>query len=157
MSVMLDKSDVAALHCASKLLTSYSHLLHEFPAVRHVPHCCRWVVINKDPTRAGTATLKLTKNLGYTPTAKVLRLVAPGDNPLSATTGITLAGVTYGNGGVPRGTRKVEQIDVVADGSGLKLTLYMPPASAALVRLPKAGWVAGGAAGSQAVARQPEP
>eukprot|EP00878_Enallax_costatus_P017264 GHUV01018129.1.p1 GENE.GHUV01018129.1~~GHUV01018129.1.p1 ORF type:complete len:450 (+),score=80.81 GHUV01018129.1:440-1789(+) len=117
----------------------------------------RWVVINKDPTRAGTATLKLTKNLGYTPTAKVLRLVAPGDNPLSATTGITLAGVTYGNGGVPRGTRKVEQIDVVADGSGLKLTLYMPPASAALVRLPKAGWVAGGAAGSQAVARQPEP
>lgn len=100
-------------------------------------------MINKDPTKAGTATLKLTKNLGYGPMANVIRLVAPGDNPLSATTGITVAGVTYGNGGVPTGTRKVEQIDAVVDGSGLKLTLYMPPGSAALVRLFKAGSMSG--------------
>lgn len=101
-------------------------------------------MINKDPSRAGTATLKLAKNLGYTPTANVIRLVAPGSDPLTATSGITIAGITYGDGGVAKGTKKIEQINAVADGTGVKLTLYMPPGSAALVRLPKAGWVSGG-------------
>lgn len=76
---------------------------------------------------------------GYATDAAVIRLVAAGDTPLSATQGITIGGISYGNGGTKSGTKKVEvaKLKDNRNGGGL-LSVYMPPGSAALVRLPVA-------------------
>lgn len=50
-------------------------MLHErHPQHTHAPGAifvlhahCRWVVINKDPSRAGTAVLRVNRNSGYAP------------------------------------------------------------------------------------------
>lgn len=52
--------------------------------------------------------------------------------------GISLGGFVYGNGGVKEGAPSVERLlrDVTGDGN-IRLTLSMPPGSAAIVQLPK--------------------
>lgn len=96
------------------------------------------MVINKDPSKAGSVTLRVPKASGYATTASVARLVAAGSNPLSATGGISLAGVTYGDGIAKTGTETTESLpSSKSNGAGLEFNLYMPPGSAALVRLPR--------------------
>jgi hypothetical protein len=97
------------------------------------------VVINKDPKRAGTATLKASKGGSYASNAAVSRLLVSGTaDPLSARKGISLGGITYGDGIAQSGSRKVESLAVkAAAGGGLEVVLNMPPASAALVTLPR--------------------
>jgi len=95
----------------------------------------RWVIINKDPSRAGTSVLKINRAAGYDSTATVLRLTAPGPDPLSATQGITLGGVSYGLGGVANGKEVVESVSAVSSKGETTISVYMPPGSAALVRL----------------------
>jgi hypothetical protein len=97
------------------------------------------VVINKDPTRAASAVLWVNRPSGYAPEAAVIRLTAARSNPLSATSGISIAGVTYGSGGVRSGERRVEVAKTMKNAKGGQmLTVSMPPGSAALVRLPLA-------------------
>lgn len=97
---------------------------------------CRWVVINKDPSKAGSVTLRITKPDNYAKSASVARLLATGSDPLTASSGITLAGVTYGYGIAKSGTESTENLAVSRTGSNGEMVLYMPPGSAALVRLP---------------------
>jgi hypothetical protein len=98
----------------------------------------RWVVINKDPSKAGSLTLRVPKASGYATSASVSRLLASSSDPLSATNGISLAGVTYGDGIAKSGTETMESLaSSKSNGSGLEFALYMPPGSAALVRLPR--------------------
>lgn len=98
----------------------------------------RWVVINKDPSKAGSLTLRIPKASGYATSASVSRLLASSSDPLSATNGISLAGVTYGDGIAKSGTETMESLaSSKSNGSGLEFALYMPPGSAALVRLPR--------------------
>ena len=95
----------------------------------------RWVIVNKDPSRAGTSVLQINRAAGYDSTATVLRLTAPGPDPLSATQGITLGGVSYGLGGVANGKEVVESVSAVSYKGETTISVYMPPGSAALVRL----------------------
>lgn len=70
--------------------------------------------------------------------ASVTRLLASGtSDPLSAKTGISLGGISYGNGGVINGKEAVEQISTDRVDGNIRITLQMPAGSAALVRLPK--------------------
>lgn len=94
------------------------------------------MVINKDPSKAGSVTLRLTKPDSYAKSASVARLLAAGSDPLTASSGITLAGVTYGDGTAKSGTEAIESLAVARSGSNGEMVLYMPPGSAALVRLP---------------------
>eukprot|EP00775_Hariotina_reticulata_P005367 gene5367-5602_t len=98
----------------------------------------RWVVLNKDPSRPGTAVLRLNRKSGYSSEAQVTRLLASGPDPLSATTGISLGGIIYADGGVRQGSAKTEKVlsDLASDGN-IRLTVSMPPGSAAIVQLPK--------------------
>jgi hypothetical protein len=100
---------------------------------------CRWVVINKDPSRTASAVLWVNRPSGYAPEAAIIRLTAAGSNPLSATSGISISGVTYGSGGVRSGERRIEAAKTMKNAKGGQtLTVTMPPGSAALVRLPLA-------------------
>jgi hypothetical protein len=97
------------------------------------------VVINKDPSKAGSVTLRVPKSAGYATSATVSRLIATGPEPLAALNGtISLGGITYGDGIAKSGKERTETLAATRkNGSGLELQLYMPPASAALVRLPR--------------------
>jgi hypothetical protein len=64
-----------------------------------------------------------------------MRLTAPGPDPLSATQRITLGGVSYGLGGVASGKEVLESVPAVAGDGRITMSVYMPPGSAALVRL----------------------
>lgn len=80
----------------------------------------------------------MPKANGYATSASVSRLLASGPDPLSASSGISLAGVTYGNGIAQSGTEATETLAGKAGAAGgLDFSLYMPPGSAALVRLPR--------------------
>jgi hypothetical protein len=94
-------------------------------------------VINKDPARAGSAVLQVSgAGSGYAAQASVSRLLAP---TLSAKQGISLGGITYGDGAAQRGSPVAERVEAkaAAGGGGLEMQLYMPPGSAALVTLPR--------------------
>ncbi|WIA23785.1 hypothetical protein OEZ85_013468 [Tetradesmus obliquus] len=99
----------------------------------------RWVIINKDASRAASAVLWVNRPSGYASEASVIRMTAAGPNPLSATSGITVAGVSYGLGGAKSGERRIEAAKVSKNAKGGQmLTVQVPAGSAALVRLPLA-------------------
>lgn len=92
----------------------------------------RVVVINKRPSEAAEVLLRVAKPGGYG-SASVTRLVAAGDAPLEAKGGVTLGGITYGNGGKLQGSQVVETVKRESDGGRLAWRIAMPPGSAALV------------------------
>jgi hypothetical protein len=94
----------------------------------------RFVLINKHPSEAGLQTVRLNRQAGYTTAATVTRLVAQGDDPLSATSGITLGGYHYAVGGVKHGMDASELVPVEPGTPAWRI--HMPPGSAALVRVP---------------------
>ena len=98
------------------------------------------MVINKDGTRASTAILRINRISGYASQATVSRLIARGSEPLAANNGISLGGFSYIAGGAQIGKEFLEQVPVVLsnNSTSLRLAVYMPPGSAALVRLPTA-------------------
>jgi hypothetical protein len=102
------------------------------------------VVINKDPSKAGSVTLRVPKAAGYANTATVARLSASSSSPLTANSGISLAGITYGDGIAQSGKETLETLTSVKPSQealrvgGLEFKLHMPAGSAALVRLPRA-------------------
>jgi hypothetical protein len=101
----------------------------------------RWVVINKDPSRAATAVLRADRSASdYAANASVLRLVAASSDPLTASSGISLGNVTYGLAAAPSGQQRTETLKTGSNPAGeLKFAVYMPPGSAALVSLPRRG------------------
>ncbi|WIA08610.1 hypothetical protein OEZ85_008039 [Tetradesmus obliquus] len=96
----------------------------------------RFVLVNKHPNRAGTQVIRINRGWGYNAPAVVTRLVARGEDPLSATSGISLGGYYYAVGGVLKGADASELVPNEKDSSGLtSWKVYMPPGSAALVRV----------------------
>lgn len=105
----------------------------------------RFVLINKHPKLAATQVLKLSpadtatsSSSGgrYQSTAQLSRLVAQGEDPLSATTGITLAGRYYAAGCVEQGQDATLLLEADAGPSKqLSWSIYLPPGSATLVRI----------------------
>jgi hypothetical protein len=105
----------------------------------------RLVIINKHPKLAATQVLKLSPDTtgvsssnsrGYQSTAQLSRLVAQGDDPLSATTGISLAGRYYAAGCVEQGHDATLLLEADAGPSKqLSWSIYLPPGSATLVRI----------------------
>ncbi|KAF6263669.1 hypothetical protein COO60DRAFT_1698710 [Scenedesmus sp. NREL 46B-D3] len=96
----------------------------------------RFVLLNKHPSRAGTQVIRINHGGGYNAPAVVTRLVARGEDPLSATSGITLGGYYYAVGGVQMGADASEIVPDGKDASGFtRWEVYMPPGSAALVRM----------------------
>jgi hypothetical protein len=96
-------------------------------------------VINKDPSKSGSVTLRVSKAAGYATSATVSRLVAAGSDPLSATgKSISLGGITYGDGIAQSGEKATETLaSSKVNGGGLEFTVTMPAGSAALVTLPR--------------------
>lgn len=99
----------------------------------------RVVLINKDPTQAATQVLKLSGSSAsnwHHATARLTRLVAAGNDPLSATSGVTLGGRSYAAGCVEQGR---DQTLLLAADAGPNTqptwSIYLPPGSATLVRL----------------------
>jgi len=97
----------------------------------------RVVIINKHPSQAGTQSIRINRSWGYAGPAKVSRLVARGEDPLSATGGVTIGGYFYGLGGVQKGEDRSEYVQMTPDNGMQAWKIYMPPGSAALVTLPK--------------------
>jgi hypothetical protein len=97
------------------------------------------VVINKDGARASTAVLRINRSSGYASQASVSRLTARGSEPLSSVNGINLGGIHYRAGGEQVGKEFIEYVPVTKlNTTSLRIAVYMPPGSAALVRLPTA-------------------
>ncbi len=94
----------------------------------------RVVVINKRADEAMDVTLRIPKAGGYGD-SKITRLVAQGDAPLEAKSGISVGGITYGMGGKLQGSPVTEAAARVAVDGGKKSAwkIYMPAGSAALV------------------------
>jgi len=106
----------------------------------------RVVLINKSPREAGNVALRLPtggRGAGSLPRATVTRMVARGDSPLEAKEAggaITLGGVWLDLGGVERGSAATEGVQAGpgAGGGGFAAyKVYMPPASAAIVEIPR--------------------
>lgn len=98
----------------------------------------RIVIINKHPTQAGNQTIRLDvgQGQGYDSPAALTRLVARGEDPLSATSGITLGGKYYAVGGAEKGDAASESIPMTPTADGMvSWSVYMPPGSAALVSI----------------------
>ena len=111
----------------------------------------RVVLINKHPKQAATHVLKLPADItsssssssssssgSYQPIARLSRLVAQGENPLSATSGITLGGRYYSAGCEQQGRDQTLLLDADAGPSQqqqLAWSIYLPPGSATLVRI----------------------
>jgi hypothetical protein len=101
----------------------------------------RVVAINKHPKEAATQVLRLGgggrgSRQHYHSVVHLTRLVARGDDPLSATEGVTLGGHRFIPGCEQRGHEQTLLLD--ADGvpdERLTWTLYLPPGSATLVRI----------------------
>lgn len=96
----------------------------------------RVVIINKHPSQAGRQVIRLSRGEGdgYDTPAMVSRLVARGEDPLSATSGITIGGYYYAVGGVEKGEDATETVPMsLTDDDMVSWTIYMPPGSAALV------------------------
>lgn len=99
----------------------------------------RIVVINKHPSQAAKQVIRLDRSQGsgYDSPALVSRLVARGEDPLSATSGITIGGFYYAVGGVQKGDDATETVPMMPTVDGkVSWTLYMPPGSAAVVTIP---------------------
>lgn len=101
----------------------------------------RFVLINKHPKQAATQVLRLpaASSSSYQSVAHLSRLVAQGDDPLSATSGITIGGHYYSAGCMEQGRDQTLLLE--ADGgpsNQLTWSIYLPPGSATLVRLPTA-------------------
>lgn len=97
----------------------------------------RVVIINKHPSQAGNQTIRINRGLGYGGGAAVTRLVARGDDPLSATSGVTIGGYFFAMGGVQQGSDRTEWVAMNKNEGMQAWEIYMPPASAALVRVKK--------------------
>jgi hypothetical protein len=131
------------------ILLSKQQLSGESPSVKVWPLRdtttgeLRFVLINKHPKLAATQVLKLppvvpssSSSSRYESTARLSRLVAQGDDPLSATTGITLAGRYYAAGCVQQGADATLLLEADAGPSKqLSWSIYLPPGSATLVRI----------------------
>lgn len=120
--------------------------LKVFPLQDASSGALRVVLINKDGRRAGNVALRLPtggKMAASLPPATVTRMVAKGSNPLEAKEGggqITLGGVWLDIGGVEKGTRATESVKAGPGGGGSDFAawrVYMPPASAAIVEIPR--------------------
>jgi hypothetical protein len=98
----------------------------------------RWVLINKSDLKGGRVRVRINRKSGYASRVTVSRLVAAGNYPLTATSGITIAGQSYGNGARVWGKETLETVNVILVKDMLQFGVYMPPGSAALVRLPRA-------------------
>jgi hypothetical protein len=101
----------------------------------------RWVLINKHPSRNGTVVLRLPEapSEAYANKTKTVRLLAKGADPLMSKTGITLGGYSYGAGAMRMGTQVTEYKEVRLFSNGTRqVSINVPAASAALVRLAKA-------------------
>lgn len=97
----------------------------------------RVVVINKRPDAAVNVTLAVNKPSGFG-FATITRMVAPGQNPLEARTGVTVGGQYFNEAAVLSGAPSAERILRSGYEGKLAWRVYMPPASAALVVIPKA-------------------
>ena len=86
-------------------------------------HRVRVLAINPDPAKDRAVSLSVG---GASGTATVMRLEAPS---LRATTGVRLAGQSFGTGGALQGRRQVEQVIPVAG----RYVVTVPAGSAALV------------------------
>lgn len=95
----------------------------------------RVVIINKHASKAGVQMIRINRKLGYNQDANVTRLVARGEDPLSATSGITLGGYYFAVGGVVNGEDASELAPVDTSTGMTSWSIYMPPGSAALVRV----------------------
>lgn len=98
----------------------------------------RIVVINKHASQAGKQVIRLDRAAGdcYDSPALVSRLVAAGQDPLSATSGITLGGYYYAVGGVQRGADASETVQALASADGSRSwAVYVPPGSAAMITI----------------------
>jgi hypothetical protein len=118
----------------------------------------RVVLINKHPKQAATHVLKLpadgtssssssSSSGSYQPIARLSRLVAQGEDPLSATSGITLGGRYYSAGCEQQGRDQTLLLDADAGPSQqqeqqLVWSIYLPPGSATLVRIQRVAKVA---------------
>jgi hypothetical protein len=98
----------------------------------------RVVVINKRASDGFNATIGIPKASGYGD-ATVTRLVAPGDNPLEARTGVTLGGEYFDDNAKLSGSPKTERAPRAYVGTPAQLAwrVYVPPASAALLVIPR--------------------
>jgi hypothetical protein len=97
----------------------------------------RWVLINKSDLKGGRVRVRVNRNSGYASRASITRLIAPGPYPLEAMRGITLGGLSYGNGAAINGKPVTEGTNVTLVKGMLQFSVNMPPGSAALVRLPR--------------------
>eukprot|EP00878_Enallax_costatus_P009834 GHUV01010268.1.p1 GENE.GHUV01010268.1~~GHUV01010268.1.p1 ORF type:complete len:631 (+),score=180.97 GHUV01010268.1:56-1948(+) len=130
-----------AVKAGSKLLgttqiSGGSGVIKVWPLVDVYDRELRIVVVNKHPSEAGsqTLTLNLLVGDGYDSAAEVSRLVARGEDPLSATSSITIGGLYYAVGGVEQGEEVTEIVPMTPTADGrVSWTIYMPPGSAALV------------------------
>lgn len=100
----------------------------------------RVVVINKRPSEAGEATIRVASDGAKWGDASVERLAARGDAPLEARgAAITLGGITYGLGGRLQGREATETV-ARADSEGRPAwKVYMPAGSAAIVTIKRLG------------------
>ncbi len=92
------------------------------------------VIINKNEFAAVGVLLNASGDWGD---ASVTRLVAAGPRPLSARNQITLGGMGYmPSGSAMRGNTAMERVSVQRGSNGVSsYRVYMPPGSAAVVRL----------------------
>jgi hypothetical protein len=100
----------------------------------------RFVLINKHAKQAATQVLRLpADSSSYQSIAHLSRLVAQGDDPLAATTGITFGGKWYAAGCSEQGRDQTLLLEADAGPTKqLAWSIYLPPGSATLVRIPPA-------------------
>lgn len=99
----------------------------------------RLVIINKNSKLAATQVIKLAGDASskYQSIARLSRLVAQGNDPLSATSGITLGGHYYAAGCREQGQDQTLMLEADAGPTQqLAWSIYLPPGSATLVRIP---------------------
>lgn len=123
--------------------------LKVFPLQDAASGALRVVLINKSAREAGNVALRLPSAAGAgappasLPSATVTRMVARGDNPLEAREGggaITLGGKWLDVGGVEKGEAAEESVKAGPGGGGSGFAawrVYVPPASAAIVEIPR--------------------
>jgi hypothetical protein len=112
----------------------------------------RVVIINKRPSTPANVTLVIPK-IGGWGNAQVSRLVAGGPSPLDAQTGISVGGIYFDDNSVMQGSKTTENVNRAYNNYKLSWSVYMPPASAALVTIPRQTSGSGARGGGASVAK----
>jgi hypothetical protein len=123
-----------------------------WPLIADNDNQLRVVIVNKRASEAANVTLTVPKVGGWG-NAQVSRMVAEGPSPLDAQTGISVGGIYFDADSNMQGKKVSEVVNRVYSNYKLNWSIYMPPASAALVTIPRQTSGAAARGGGAAVAK----